>query len=536
MCHTQFGTSFPRLTIPCMGARSNGTVVSHDNAGNNYLFSFPSGTQVKIEKSGGGLNVYITTPEDDMQATGGICGYFDGNPDNDLKHSDNTFSIMPKNGRVVDDNFVNSWRIKPAGSSIFDTNFFTVDPSLDHDMYYCKCDRKPNGTLADCTVHGNVAQPNVQVLLPGATHQNPAQTCRNPAAHTRTANTILPDDYPSDYVFDYGFSYVPILRADFPSEHGKSRRDAETACNSAIDQNPILQQCVLRAGLDFVSEKGNCVEDFKYFDNGEFVRGNMLSAITKCVFYVLNNESFYDANGNLPAFITSDLCPAYDCNTHGTCSFGRCICDAGYVGDACEIQSSMPPALYGIVKTTWQTGSALCDVTERMCETSYVHGYNVFDNPRLSCKVEVLNFDGHGFVPSGNQFFTAAIYRSMYEVGCKLPLKSTIGGQTIVAFNISITNDASTYSNAVLYVRTDTRCARCIKTGKSCSVKSGTCLIEGNCWIAGETNPSNDHQLCDPSTNSVQWTNAETKVSHTTPAIAEIGGTNLSRFDIWTFC
>ncbi|KAH3779149.1 hypothetical protein DPMN_180628 [Dreissena polymorpha] len=58
-------------------------------------------------------------------------------------------------------------------------------------------------------------------------------------------------------------AYVPILRADFPSKNGKSRADAEAACNSTIDQNPIVQQCVLRAGLDFAPENGNCVEDFK---------------------------------------------------------------------------------------------------------------------------------------------------------------------------------------------------------------------------------------------------------------------------------
>ncbi|KAH3810870.1 hypothetical protein DPMN_139268 [Dreissena polymorpha] len=46
-----------------------------------------------------------------------------------------------------------------------------------------------------------------------------------------------------------------------------------------------------------------------------------------------------------------------------------------------------------------------------------------------------------------------------------------ISGLTVVAFNISVTNDASTYSNEVTYVRTDGRCAKCVKTGESCSVK-----------------------------------------------------------------
>ena len=89
---------------------------------------------------------------------------------------------------------------------------------------------------------------------------------------------------------------------------------------------------------------------FQYFDDGAFVRSHMLNAITTCVDHVLKNESFYDANGNLPAFISNDLCPSYDCNKHGSCTRGRCVCDAGYIGDACEIQATRPPVLYGVVK------------------------------------------------------------------------------------------------------------------------------------------------------------------------------------------
>ncbi|XP_052219253.1 von Willebrand factor D and EGF domain-containing protein-like [Dreissena polymorpha] len=542
----QYGKSYPKLTVPGKGLMSHGTVISQDRSGNDYLVSFPSGAQVRIHNVGGvALDVTITAPEDDFKGTEGICGYFDGNPANDLKHSDGKVSNIP-NTRFQDNEFVNSWRIKPVGSSFFDKTP-PPNPSLDHDMYFCKCDNKSK--QIDCTLDGNVAKPNVQALLPGAavTHQiqNGHLTIGQITAgrRRRAASSILPDDYPAGYVYDYGLTFVPVLKADFPSVHGKSRAEADAACSAAIDQNPTVQQCVQKTGLNFATQKENCVEDFKYFDDGAFVRSHMLNAITTCVDHVLKNESFYDANGNLPAFISTDLCPSYDCNKHGSCTRGRCVCDAGYIGDACEIQATRPPVLYGVVKTTWIEGSVLCDVTERECETAYVFGTNVFDNTRLSCRVEVLKFDGHSFVPTGSEFTTAAIYRSMYDVGCKLPMKSTIGGLTVVAFNISVTNDASTYSNEVTYVRTDGRCAKCVKTGESCSVKSRSCLIEGNCWSANETNPANPQQICDPTRNNIQWTSpvtnnpltTESSYTVTTPPTAALGGASLSRFDIWTF-
>ncbi|XP_052784032.1 von Willebrand factor D and EGF domain-containing protein-like [Mya arenaria] len=524
MCHTQYGTSFPRIVFP--NNSSHRMVVNRDKAGNSWTVSFPSGAQVKVTNSRGvALNVHITAPEVDFSGTEGLCGFFDGNRDNDLTYPTGKIATFPTN-RSQNNNFVESWRI-PVGDSFFDKTP-AIDPKLNRDMYYCKCDQKVKGQVT-CSIDGNTARPAVYGEL------NPANGRRR-----RAASTTLPDDYPADYYFDYGLSFQPQLLANFPSVNGKSRAEAENACNSAIDNNPTLQQCIAKAGLDFSNEKDICIEDFKYFDNGELVRSALHTAIYKCIDHVLRNVSLHDTSGNPPAYVTSELCPDYDCNDNGACANGTCICNHGFVGDSCEINSQKAPMLYGVISTSYIGKSVLCDVTDRECVTSYVHGDNIYDNSRLSCKVRVMQFDGHGFVYKGHTFTTGVVYRSMYDVGCRLPTKAFIGGQTVVGFNISVTNDGHTYSNEITAVRTDSHCANCLKSGTSCTVKPGTCLIEGNCRTAGEVNAKNKNQQCDPTHSQTAWANTQPVTpaeSHTvtTPPTAPQGGTYLKRFDIWTF-
>jgi len=56
------------------------------------------------------------------------------------------------------------------------------------------------------------------------------------------------------------------------------------------------------------------------------------------------------------------------------------------------------------------------------------------------------------------------------------------------------------------------------------SVQANTCLISGNCYDDGESNPENSYQLCDATRNSTAWTAltptepAETTVAVSTPS------------------
>ncbi|XP_053404691.1 von Willebrand factor D and EGF domain-containing protein-like [Mercenaria mercenaria] len=533
MCHGHYGKSFPQVIIPHRGALSQGTVITQSKSGLNYLIDFPSGAQVHVDIGKGRYyNVYITPPEDDFAATSGLCGTFDGNRDNDLTHKGGLIQDkfpLTKHSQFQPHPFVESWRI-PIGSSMFDLKEnIPTDPKWNNDIYYCNCDQKKG--IVDCTFDNIKNPPAVHTVCPACTIPlNGGGKGNNAAGRKRRAAGNLGDDNaPIHYFFDYGLSYAPTLR-DFPTENGKTKVDAEKACNDAFSKHSTIQQCITHVGMDFTSVKETCVEDFKYFDDGSFINSALGAAVASCVNAVLRNSSFYDKDGNLPAFIATDRCPN-DCSGNGACVHGVCHCTSGFVGDGCEINTRTPPEIYNIISDF--EGSVLCDVTTRPCETVFVAGDNMYNNSRLSCKIEEFRFDGAGFVATGRQFTTGVVYNNMNNIGCKLPAKQTVGGHTVISYNMSITNDGHLYSNEVKVVKTDSTCLSCRDSGESCHIQGNTCLIDGNCRKPGDINPANRNMKCDPTKNKQAWTSEAGQATITLP-IAPLGGVEYKRFDIWT--
>lgn len=54
-----------------------------------------------------------------------------------------------------------------------------------------------------------------------------------------------------------------MLRADFPTENGKTLADAEKACADAFARSSTLQTCKETIGIDHSAQMAMCIEDFK---------------------------------------------------------------------------------------------------------------------------------------------------------------------------------------------------------------------------------------------------------------------------------
>ncbi|XP_053404804.1 uncharacterized protein LOC123555193 [Mercenaria mercenaria] len=522
MCHSHFGHSYPQVTIP---NKNQGMVVNRNTAGTEYLVDFPSGAQVHAKVyHGTSLTVSVTAPEDDYAATAGLCGTFDKNFDNDFQHKNgqvDTFSYYP-------DNFIESWRI-PIGSSIFDNKYnIHTDPRYDNSIYYCNC--KNNKHQVDCRISKG-SLPAVQARCPSCTvttTQNHKQSGKKKRAAIQT------DNAPVNYFFDYGLGRQ-VKRNYFPTSSGITRADAEKSCKMAFNQSSTINQCQAH-GIASDPHIKMCIEDLKYSDDKSFIRMALDAAVTSCSSQILKNVTLYDSHGKPPAFITTELCPG-DCSGHGTCKSGTCLCDFGYYGDSCEIDARDPSHLYYYASAVAED-SVLCDVTMRPCEVAYMAGDNFFNNSRLSCKVMELKFNGTAFVVTGNQYTTGVIYNNMYNIGCKLPLKSSVGGHTVIGYNVSISNDGRFYSNEVKVIKIDSSCMTCDDLGVSCKIMDHACMIDGNCRRAGEFKTGSMNQICVPSKNKESWTIA----TDTSPIVqkpdslptAPLGGIDLERFDIWT--
>lgn len=57
-------------------------------------------------------------------------------------------------------------------------------------------------------------------------------------------------------------AFTPQLR-DFPTRNGKTRADAQKACEDAFNHHATVQQCMSRVDIGYEGLIHECVEDFK---------------------------------------------------------------------------------------------------------------------------------------------------------------------------------------------------------------------------------------------------------------------------------
>ncbi|XP_012875373.1 PREDICTED: von Willebrand factor D and EGF domain-containing protein [Dipodomys ordii] len=129
MCSGKLHELQPYLFVKSHDASSN-IKITESYLGRKVTIWFSSGAFVRADLSEWGVSLTIRAPSSDYKKTLGLCGTFDGNPENDFHD---------KNGIKLDENFndfIKEWRIVP-GESMFDT----LPTSLTYPtrLSYCSC-------------------------------------------------------------------------------------------------------------------------------------------------------------------------------------------------------------------------------------------------------------------------------------------------------------------------------------------------------------------------------------------------------------
>lgn len=68
-----------------------------------FQMNLPSGARIQIDSHTWGMNVHATAPSSDFQKTGGLCGTFDDNAEND-------YLVRYLRRQGSREEFVDSWR------------------------------------------------------------------------------------------------------------------------------------------------------------------------------------------------------------------------------------------------------------------------------------------------------------------------------------------------------------------------------------------------------------------------------------------
>ncbi|XP_078656297.1 von Willebrand factor D and EGF domain-containing protein-like [Branchiostoma floridae x Branchiostoma belcheri] len=308
------------------GPLSPGVTIKRDKTGNQIRITMPSGASVKVE---GRIWMTITmhAPGIDFGHTEGLCGTFDGNPDNDLMMPDGSIASH----HIWEDwhrEFSSGWRI-PHGTSLFDVDCLPEGPSSPlAQSQYCTC---VGGGSVECdwtkTRQENpIAGVNTEVA------PNQAQTNRECARRRRKREVQNIEDDPllynddvevTEYVFDYGEDSEPEVNDQWPTPSlGITEQQARDFCQQSIWNLTIAEACQDVYGVDLLAGVDSCIEDVQATEDYEFADIVVQRVQEECARNAYNNVSLYETNENgtakPPAFITENLCPR-QCSNQGRC-------------------------------------------------------------------------------------------------------------------------------------------------------------------------------------------------------------------------
>ncbi|XP_006834449.1 PREDICTED: von Willebrand factor D and EGF domain-containing protein [Chrysochloris asiatica] len=132
MCSGQLHESQPYLFVKSQDGTNN-IKITEAYLGRKVTIWFVSGAFIRADLSEWGMSLTIRAPSTDYRNTLGLCGTFDGNPENDF-HDKNGVKIDQIFNNLVA--FIHEWRILP-GKSMFD--IMPTPLTSPEKISYCSC-------------------------------------------------------------------------------------------------------------------------------------------------------------------------------------------------------------------------------------------------------------------------------------------------------------------------------------------------------------------------------------------------------------
>ncbi|XP_078666035.1 von Willebrand factor D and EGF domain-containing protein-like [Branchiostoma floridae x Branchiostoma belcheri] len=491
--------------------------------GNSRFYVFlPTGSLIDIRVNGDGVNPYmdiaIRPSVDDKGNTLGLCGTFDRNRANDALHSDlSTVSTVPHQQGVDITNsaFVNSWKVRHE-NNIFDGRVRPL-PASEIERRYCSCVTDARGQNIHCKISPSYDCKAEELKSRGI------QPIENNSARRRRDTSYNDDVYDDDmFGFDHNAPSNPIAPPSWPAPNGMAEAEARAYCEDNLVNSPSGKLCSSTLGdsIDTSSVVESCVVDIQASGDTVFVQTAVSSLEARCSDAMYKNLTCWTSNstttGNVtlepPSFFFETVSCPNNCSGRGVCEKGQCVCQKGFEGPSCSIETDAPPKAYFIPK------EGLCDINSRPCERTPVIGRDFLQSENLTCSLQASKIDENGvhLIP-GENITVPATFEDDSRVICPLPpSRVRTHGTTAEATLVSISNDGVRFSPPVLLITYDAVCQDCNVTG-FCVLRNNSCEIEGTCYANGNTQIGNWCKQCLPSTSVSAWS----KRQHNAPPVFE---------------
>uniref|UniRef100_A0A3B4Y8C8 von Willebrand factor D and EGF domains n=1 Tax=Seriola lalandi dorsalis TaxID=1841481 RepID=A0A3B4Y8C8_SERLL len=512
------------------------------------------------------MSLTLRAPSSDWSHTEGLCGTFDGQSDNDF-HSARGATLEDLHA------FISEWRL-PPGSSLFDTvpsHLSTLSPRK---YCTCQTEprlssprarsRPVTSSDSTCSHYGNVHLLSViptldvtaeyigsvellrgnerQSLPPGHSTQNTQDQgvdaqlrekgfsfrasrdeALTSAQHRRRRGRRQTHRYISNSPHQSlsqsdleGFTYFfpedhepavqPHSSPTWPTLSGLTEQQARDQCQQTVAHSGIAIGCGRLLEESLVSHAVTmCVTDLQLKDETSWLNATLPLLENECERRLVEERRREEEHQDVLAVLK---CPNL-CNGNGQCSEWGCVCFPGFGSYDCSVLSDQIPEITELEK------EGLCDVRQGDCSAVQVYGQGFKDSYELKCEFFV---DGDWVLDEPQ--FVLATFLDVTALECQLPLEDgrtpssldleTVINRPLARWQIKVSNDGYSYSNAKILTLYDGACQICsLNTEILCTLREKTCNIDGLCYSEGESNPSSPCLTCRPDSSKHTWSIAE---------------------------
>ncbi|XP_042345721.1 von Willebrand factor D and EGF domain-containing protein [Plectropomus leopardus] len=568
MCNGEMGETKPHLSVKNRDLAMSGIRITESYQGRKVTMTFSSGAFVRADVSDWGMSLTLRAPSSDRRHTEGLCGTYDGQSDNDFHSAggstlDNLHAFISE-WRLPPGNSL--FDTVPSHLNTLSARKYCncqAEPRLTSPRA-----RPQPVTPSDstCSHHGNVHLPSViptldvtaeyissvellkgdgndrQTLPPGHSRFNSQdrgsddqlhernfslRTSRDGASASAHRNRRQTHRYISNSPHQSlsqsdleGFTYffpedheTPVQAGSsltWPTPSGLTEQQARTQCQQTVAGSSVAIGCRRLLEESVINHtEAMCVTDMQLKDEQSWLNATLPLLENECERRLMEEKRREREYQDVVAVLK---CPNL-CSGNGQCSEWGCVCFPGFGSYDCSALSDQIPEITELEK------QGLCDVRQGDCSTVQVFGQGFKDSYELKCEFVKEKFEDGEWVLDEPQFVPAT-FLDVTALECQLPLEDsrtpagldleTVTNRPLARWQIKVSNDGYSYSNAKILTLYDGACQICsLNTEVLCTLREKTCSIDGLCYSEGESNPSSPCLTCRPDSSKHTWSIAE---------------------------
>ncbi|CAD5116485.1 DgyrCDS5365 [Dimorphilus gyrociliatus] len=477
------------------GELTVGTKIYRRDEGMRYEVVLPSGTNVKVAQHGFFLHVYITGTPADTNRTEGLCGFYNGDPSDDLKLRNGSDFTGDGTGEGEQPRAFNlDWRV-PTKDRLYDGANKNDNSAM---ISYCRCN--------------HVILAGVQ----GSCEHGPVETCNiygEEVSHHLPLITRHSNKHKNESITDnYDIKENEWNPPELPAWTRPTEAEARANCIEEIQNtHPLLKNpdyCSAPLNifdpLTYDEEIEICIQDTQFTkDTRKWTKWSVEAAKELCMSQVHWQRDMFDDY----RVLANKSC-INDCSNQGICTDeGSCQCNEDIGGGDCSLSlGSEGLQVRGMLR------NGLCDTRRENCSSIVLFGNNVLNRRDIKCQLKEVTVSGTNVKVTGKEDTVDAVSVSNSQFYCPLP---QVGSYRVsfasprLATMRRMKRSISTFMETLLFISHDTACYTCATRGQNGECirrkERDHCVIDDNCFMDLEEKPKDDCRICNATESTADW-------------------------------